>query len=174
MKNFSSVRKFYYAMIDVRRQRGSEAGVWMKSINFFPIRASTNFCSSMKSKKIFLFPTELHAEILLFEKLHNLINNWKLLQDQDRILTFFCKLSHAERDLGKAQFLWIKTTDYSAFLLISIFDEIFEKNSSFRWLLLTDSGVLEEIFVKNVWKYQWKLLFCSKILPTSTSKTKTE
>jgi hypothetical protein len=133
----------------------------MKSIYLFRIRASANFSSSLKLKKIFLFPTELHAEMLVFEKLHKLINNWKLLQGQDRIFTFFCNLSHAERDLEKAQLLWIKRTNYSAFLLMSIFDEIFDQNSSFRWLLVTDSDVLEEIFVENVWKYQWKLLFCS-------------
>jgi hypothetical protein len=33
---------------------------------------------------------------------------------------------------------------------MSVFDEILDQNSGFRWLLLTDSGVLEEIFVKNV------------------------
>jgi hypothetical protein len=78
----------------------------------------------------------------------------KLLQGQYRIFTFFCKLSHVERerDLEKAQLLCIKRTNYSRqlFLLMSVFEEIFDQNSSFRWLLLTDSGVLEEIFVKNV------------------------
>ncbi len=80
----------------------------------------------------------------------------KLLQGQYRIFTLFCKLSHVERererDLEKAQLLCIKRTNYSRqlFLLMSVFEEIFDQNSSFRWLLLTDSGVLEEIFVKNV------------------------
>jgi hypothetical protein len=32
---------------------------------------------------------------------------------------------------------------------MSVFDEIFNKNISFCWLLLTDSGVLEGIFCKE-------------------------
>jgi hypothetical protein len=42
---------------------------------FFRIRASANFCIRLKSKKTLLSPTELHAEMLFFEKLRKLINN---------------------------------------------------------------------------------------------------
>jgi hypothetical protein len=42
---------------------------------FFRIKGRANFCIRLKSKKILLSPTELHAEMLVFEKLHKLINN---------------------------------------------------------------------------------------------------
>ncbi len=86
--------------------------------NFFRIRASPNFCIRLKSKKILLSPTELHAEMLVFEKLHKLINNWNHLSRSEN----FCRVKiefllsfvsfPAQRDLEKAQLLWIKRTNY--------------------------------------------------------------
>jgi hypothetical protein len=67
------------------------------------------------------------------------------LQGQDRIFTFFCKFSHAEKDLEKVQVLGIKRTNCSAFLLMSLFDEIFVKNV---WKYLK-TAILLENFVKN-------------------------
>ncbi len=85
----------------------------IKEVNkFFCIRANANFSSSLNSKRNLLFPTEFHAKILVLEKLDKLRNNSKqffakrkLLQDQDRISIFFCKLSQTDRDLEKAQIL---------------------------------------------------------------------
>jgi hypothetical protein len=60
----------------------------MKSIHFFRMRVSANFCIRLKSKKIFFFSTELRAEMLVFEKLHKLINNWNHLSRSEN----FCRV----------------------------------------------------------------------------------
>ena len=136
---------------NVDRKRG------IKEANkFFCIRANVNFSSSLKSKRNLLFPTEFHAKMLVFSKRHKIVNNCKqlfvkrkLLQGQDRIFTFFCKLSQTDRSCKSTNFM-NKRNKLLSFSTNVGFDEIFDQNSTFRWHFLTDSGVLEEIFVKNV------------------------
>jgi hypothetical protein len=134
---------------------------------FFCIRANVNFSSSLKSKRNLLFPAEFHAKILVLAKLHKLINNskqffakWKLLRGQDRISIFFCKLSQTDRDLGKAQILWIKGTNYSAFLLMSALTRFSTKTAVFVGIF----SLILVCFRRNLRKERVKMSMKTAIL----------
>ena len=142
-KNFSSGWKTYYAIRDVHRQRRLEMGIRGVN-NVFCIRTSANFSSSLQPKEILFFPAEFHSKMFVFEKYHKLIGNCKqfftkqkLLQDQDRISTFFCKRFQADRQPKKAQISWTMGTNNSAFLLMPILTRFLPKQqlslALFHW-----------------------------------------
>ncbi len=127
------------------------------------IRASANFFFRLKSTKILLFPAELYAEMLVFEKLHKLIDNWNYLSRSENFCMVKTKFLLSFVSFPTQREIWKKYNFYewkkkllSFFCKCRFFNEIFDQNSSFCWLLLPDSGVLEEIFVKNVWKISVK------------------
>jgi len=63
LQEFLRWMKIFYAIRDVQQ--------------FVRIKTNDNFSNSRESKKILLFPTESHAKMLAFEKLHKLTNNCK-------------------------------------------------------------------------------------------------